>query len=645
MNSEIELSKENENSKFKTWRVLTVFFLLFLVTSFLLFDQTSMAAQEELVEVQSNELSGNEIAYGVDFITSAEAHADQQQLANGVASGAGWDRWPLYWFNIETSAGNFNWSGQDTAVQEDLDHGLGLNAILLGTPSFYTTGFLRQPEQPFQHAPRPGILALQSPETATPKGLYNPVFLDGDAPGPGKVINPNNKWAVFVYTAVDRYKPGGVLAQARGWPSGVGVTHWEMWNEPDLDFFWDASLKDYARLLKVGYLAAKHADPGAQVMSGAMANNWQRPDYYDNVLDQYDKDPLAENNGYFHDIMATHNYFAAWRSWYYVLLASEAMQAHGLAEKPIWLNESGVPAWDVYPGPVWDPLSPLRATELEQADFAIQSAFQAISAGADGIFHFQLYDGCGNQPGGTDFPPHNGELCDENGQYNGKPCAGDANGLFSNPTDVACFTQHPNPESARAVFKAYQVLTTYLVGVEADWRAQPGTATGDPTCPGPGGPQEWIGLYQPEKNKRVVGLWARCGQEETAVIEATDPQGQAQLIGPDGIMSKIDALAGFYHITLPAATNRNPFPGQSINGTYPIGGRPVILIENDYRGNPPTPTVTVTPTITPTNTVTPTMTLTPTPTATATPLPPEFTERMFVPILFGDENERPFLRP
>jgi len=234
-----------------------------------------------------------------------------------------------------------------------------------------------------------------------------------------------------------------------------------MWNEPDLDFFWDASLEDYARLLKVEYLAAKHADPSAQVIFGALANNWQRPDYYENVLDEFDGEVLAEDNGYFHDIVATHNYFVAWRSWYYLQRANEAMKAHGLPGKPIWLNESGVPAWDDYPGPVWDRFSPLRATQQEQADFVIQSAFHALSAGAKAISHFQLYDGCGNQPGGTDFPPHNGELCDENRQYNGKPCAGDANGLFRNPTDAVCFTQYPDPESARSVLTAYQVLTTY----------------------------------------------------------------------------------------------------------------------------------------------------------------------------------------
>lgn len=60
--------------------------------------------------------------------------------------------------------------------------------------------------------------------------------------------------------------------------------------------------------------------------------------------------------------------------------------------------------------------------------------FMGTHAGATAIFHFQLYDACGNQPGGTDFPPHNGELC---GLPQYPICAGDAFGLYRNPSDAA----------------------------------------------------------------------------------------------------------------------------------------------------------------------------------------------------------------
>lgn len=545
--------------------------------------------------------AGESPEYGVVFISSAEdraagsgrtAESIAQQYQNGLATGAAWNRWPLYWFNIEQSPGAFNWSAQDATVQDDIAHGLQLNAILLGTPGFYTTDdSVRLSRQPRL---RPGQLSLDAAERATPQGLYEPVFSDGtDTPGTGKTPNPANKWANFVWLAVNRYKPGGVLAQTNGWPEGVGITHWEMWNEPDLDIFWDASIEDYARLLKVGYLMAKQADPNARVLFAGLANNFAKLNYYRDVLAIFAGDPAAEAHGFYHDILPTHSYFHAWKSWYHVYRALGTMRSFGL-DKPIWLNESGVPAWDDYPGPVWDSMSALRATTAEQADYVIQSAFYALFAGADNIFHFQLYDGCGNQPAGTDFPPHNGELCDENGQYQGKPCAGDANGLYRNPTDMSCFTQHPQPGSPRSALSAFQVLTTHVTDVEPYWRKRPGTAN---VCPmqRPDGsiymqpPQEWIAFYRGTTEERIVGMWTLCDRTETAIIDATSPDGRATLVYADGRVQSIAAIDGHYTIELPPATNRNPFPGQAVNPLFPIGGSPVILIEKDPHTLPDLP--------------------------------------------------------
>ena len=536
-------------------------------------------------------------AFGVVFISSAEDRAPgsgrtaqslEQQYANGLSTGAAWNRWPLYWFNIEQSPGVFNWTTQDATVQGDIAHGLRLNAILLGTPGFYKPDALGRAS--VVPRPRPGELSLDAPERATPLGLHEPTFSDGtDTAAPGKVPNSANRWAVFVTAAVNRYKPGGVLAQANSWPVGAGVTHWEMWNEPDLEIFWDSSVEDYARLLKVGYLAAKAADPGATVLFAGLANDYRKLDYYRNVLTILAADPAAAGHGFYHDILATHSYFHAWKSWYHVYRARGAMRDFGF-EKPIWLNESGVPAWDDYPGPVWDSMSALRATTDEQAAYIIQSAFYAMFAGADGVFHFQLYDGCGNQPAGTNFPPHNGELCDANGQYQGKPCAGDANGLFRNPTDMVCFTQHPQPGTPRANFAAYQVLTTYLADTTPYWRRREGQA-GVCRMEQPGGnhtmtpPQEWIAFYHPATQERIVGLWTLCNREETAIVDATSADGRAMLVYPNGLTQPIAAIDGHYTIELQPATNRNPFPGgASPNPLFPIGGAPVLLIEKDTFG-------------------------------------------------------------
>lgn len=514
-------------------------------------------------------IQGVDLIYGVNFINEAEHPASAQRNQNGLSIGAEWDRWPIYWNNVETAQNQFDWSTQDAALRQDVAHGLQLNAILLGTPWFYRSGGGQlQVQRPLTYR----NFSLSVANTAAPVGLYDPIFTDGtDIGGVGKQINPTNVWARFVAEAVTRYRPNGLLAQAEGWTNGQGITHWEVWNEPDLPWFWDGTSAEYARLLKVAYITIKQTDPNAQVIFGALANNFERLGYYDEVLSVYANDPLGNEYGFYHDILATHSYFYAWQSWYHVWRAGRIMEEYGF-DKPIWLNESGVPAWDDYPGPIWDSQSSLRATMDEQASFVIQSAFYATFAGADAIFHFQLYDGCGNQPQNTDFPPHNGELCTADGMLINNPdfpCAGDANGLFRNPADAACFRQHPNPESPRPVATAFQVLTTYFVDVAPLWRERPSGAAGPEA-------QEWIAFYQPSTGKRIVGMWARYGMGETAVLPATSTS--ALLVFPDGTTQTITPdVKGNYRIQLQGASNQNAFWDPTL---YPIGGRPVILIED-----------------------------------------------------------------
>ncbi|MAT97579.1 MAG: hypothetical protein CL608_10590 [Anaerolineaceae bacterium] len=509
-------------------------------------------------------------AYGVNFISWAKGltPVSQTRYDNGKATGATWNRWPLYWYDIEQSDNNFNWTNQDVAIENDLAQGFRLDAILLGTPSFYTTGAKQTPPLPRPVPGRP--LSIDAVQAATPQGLYQPVFIDGtDILGTGKQVNPANRWARFVFTAVSRYKPGGFLAQQNNWPAGQGVTHWEMWNEPDLSSFWDGTTVDYARLLKVGYLAAKLADPNAKIIFGGLANESSKLGFYNDVMTIYDADANASAYSYYHDIFATHNYLYAWRSWYHVWRASNTLAARNL-EKPIWLNESGVPVWDDYPGPVCEPTSPFRASMSEQADFIIQSAFYATYAGADNIFFFQLYDDCGNQPGGTNFTPVT--------SCTGDPLldpGGDAFGLFRNVSNSAvsgCYWEHPNGGTPRPGFTAFQLLTTYFTDVEPLWQLRPGGS--DPA----NGPEEWIAFYQPETQSRILALWARFGSAQTAVVPTTNANGTAQLIWPDGTLQTVTAVNGEFTITLPGATNQNAIWDPTL---YPIGGRPAILIEQD----------------------------------------------------------------
>ena len=473
------------------------------------------------------------------------------------------NRWPLYWYNVETSDGVFNWSYADGIVAGDKAQGLQTEIILMGTPAFYATGGELTAEVPrVGHRPENwwepvSRRAPASTTSTTPTGLYQSVFTDGtDVPGPGKTINSSNRWARFVYQMVAHY-------------SVRGISHWEIWNEQDYNFFWTGTVSDYARLLKVAYLAAKFADPEARIIFGGLAN-FQQPNFLADVLAVYAGDSLAPANNWYFDILATHSYSYAWESWYHVWRADRKLKDYGL-DKPIWLNESGSPAWDDYPGPVWDPNSGYRSSMDEGAAYVIQSALYAKYAGADVIFHFQLYDDCGNCPAGSDFLPNRWQHL-----YRGSrasSCAGDAFGLYRNRTDAVCFTKHPQPDTPRPVFDAYQVLTEHLRGLEPLWRQRPGGS--DPY----NGPQEWIAFYRPATQERVIGLWSRDGGTYTVQVPATGSS--ATLIDRLGNTSTLTPVIWLLYV---GARGRPPTGISTMIVLFMrLGGRPGSSIERDTR--------------------------------------------------------------
>lgn len=366
---------------------------------------------------------------GINHISGVEEVTSPERYQKALELGAGWNRWPLYWDRVETQTGTFDWSGYDRLVSDDLAHRLQINAILLGRPAFYASG-------------------------KRIMGLNEPIYADGsDTPGKDKPLNPKNPWVSFVRAAVNRYRPGGELAAELDWPDGRGIRIWEIWNEPDYELFWSAGIGDYARLLKTAYLVIKSIDPDLQVMFGGLLysdnDNWLA-----RVLAIFEDDPFREDNNWYMDMIAVHNYSYPWRSGWLVNVVDQTLIAYKL-KRPIWLNESGVPVWDDYPGPLWAKTPEekmLRATSEQQAYFFIQSAAYAFAEGAQAVFFHQLYDDCGNQPGGTDFEYHITPTCPA------EICSGDAFGLFRNERNAVCFSHHPQPGTARPAARAYELV-------------------------------------------------------------------------------------------------------------------------------------------------------------------------------------------
>ncbi|MBI3943149.1 MAG: carboxypeptidase regulatory-like domain-containing protein [Chloroflexi bacterium] len=479
----------------------------------------------------------------MDLSISTAELEKRYNLAQG--SGAAWTRWALYWNRVESNKG-YDFSLVDAIVSADVAHGLSSNAILLGTPDNYATGGSPQLPMPapgpYFNRPRSSMGAQLSSATSPPANLNVPIFADGtDKPGLGKSINPQNYWARFVYQAVNRYRPGGDLARSQHWPDGTGVRTWEIWNEPDLNWFWSGSVNDYARLLKVGYLAAKTADPQATILIAGMAH-FSQPDFFPNLLQALSQDSdknLRDSNNWFFDVTAWHLYSDPRLLWDKTQWIRSQLARFGLGNKPIWVNESGIPVWNDYPGPTWDPNSPGRGTLDEQAAYVIQAYAYAFAAGIDRTFIFQLFDDCGNGPDSHD-----------------------AFGIIRNPAGSACWSHPSAPDVPRPAYQAFQMVADQLRDLTFLSRNTQGNI-------------ERL-AFSRSQGQRVTVLWNWNTTDRTVNISATSPTATAYF--PGGGPLALSASNGQYAVTLPGATNHNAW---SPTGGVMVGGRPIILVEGD----------------------------------------------------------------
>lgn len=260
------------------------------------------------------------------------------------------NRWEFRWDEIQSEPGPGSWATTDWIVGENAKAQMNLTGVLIATPAWAsTTG-------------RPG--------RSVPIGLDEPPLLADGSP------NPANTFANFSYWTAKRY--------------AGRVSTWQVWNEPNFGQFWLGSTFQYYQLLKSAYIAIKAADPQANVAFGAIAGSG--PDYLKEVLNYIAADPeAAERKGFF-DIFIWHGYTRPGFLFEYTHSYRAILLAYGWA-KPIWLGETGIPAWD-------DPLvaegTPRAfgeaSTQLEQGYFVVQAITYALAAGADKVFFYRASD-------------------------------------------------------------------------------------------------------------------------------------------------------------------------------------------------------------------------------------------------------------
>jgi polysaccharide biosynthesis protein PslG len=163
----------------------------------------------------------------------------QEQFAGMQAAGITLIRQVFDWRTIEPKRGVFDFSPYDQFVADAAEHGIEVMPVFYDEPGFLSS------------APKHHVRKLL-------KDDYPPKHL-------GSI-------AALAKAAVDYYGPNGTFWQQNPSVPQVPIRVWQIWDEPNLNFFWypHANARHYVKLLKAAAKAIHSVDPGAEVVTAGM---------------------------------------------------------------------------------------------------------------------------------------------------------------------------------------------------------------------------------------------------------------------------------------------------------------------------------------------------------------------------------------
>lgn len=200
------------------------------------------------------------------------------------------------------------------------------------------------------------------------------------------IDDPGNVWANFIRRTVDYY-------------ASRGVYHYIIWNEPDITadtygYEFEGNIDDYFQMVKVAYLVAEQTNPATVIhLAGTTywhdVNNGRTP-YISRLLERIRQDPQAAANNYYFDVLSLHIYFRTDTVAWLVNENRAILNRYGMGGKAIWINETNAaPTND----PNWYVNRPVYQIDLDmQAAFLVQAAALSISAGAERVAVYKMYD-------------------------------------------------------------------------------------------------------------------------------------------------------------------------------------------------------------------------------------------------------------
>ena len=157
---------------------------------------------------------------------------DDRDFARMERGGVETLRLLIRWREVEPEPGRLDWSSTDHVLASAARHGIEVLPIVYGSPAWVAQSELRPP-------------------------------IDDAA--------DRASWRSFLTALVGRYGPRGDFWT--GSERRAPITRWQIWNEPNFDFYWDPkpAVAEYARLLEISAGAIRSADRGARIMLAGVA--------------------------------------------------------------------------------------------------------------------------------------------------------------------------------------------------------------------------------------------------------------------------------------------------------------------------------------------------------------------------------------
>ena len=106
-----------------------------------------------------------------------------------------------------------------------------------------------------------------------PTVLYAPSWDAVHNPAGVDYPKTDGPYAAYLTALIGRYGPHGSFWAANPQIPKRPVREWQIWNEPNQDYYWRQPFAaGYVSLLRASHAAIKRADPGAKVVLGALTN-------------------------------------------------------------------------------------------------------------------------------------------------------------------------------------------------------------------------------------------------------------------------------------------------------------------------------------------------------------------------------------